>query len=96
MTRSLRIRIHLEERAFRLRSHGVEACLEGLEVFVYVLGSDGDGDVETDAVEGVGFLELGGHGVCMGVFSDVELVVCENGGEGGLLERDGLFEKTGT
>ena len=49
----------LEESTFRLRSHSVEAGLEGGEEFVDILGSNSDVDMEANAMECVRILNVG-------------------------------------
>lgn len=48
-----------KESTFRLRSHSIEAGLEGGEELVDVLRSNSDVDMEANAMECVGVLNMG-------------------------------------
>ncbi len=48
-----------EESTFRLRSHSIKAGLQGGEELVDVLRSNSDADMEANAMECVGILNVG-------------------------------------
>lgn len=55
----------LEERALGLRSDKIEGRLEQLKELVGVFRGNGDVDVQTHAMEGMGVPNVRGHGVVL-------------------------------
>ena len=64
MPGTIRIMEDLEESTFRLRSHSIEAGLEGGEERVDVLGSDRDCDMQANTMKCMRILHVGRHDGC--------------------------------